>query len=411
MAFGMKHWLGLAVAGCALVAIHELPPRTMEYGSRPAPTPTMTRVQRLTADVYRTEGLYQRLRWADSLPALLAADARDGVAVGGPPQLGDSVLAAIRDRVAAERAQMGPLDPEMLFGYYVQPAEQDAPSGLRGVPYQSSFPETMAGTVDGRPYCASVAVVDGAQLSDAFYVKDRFMSPNALGSWRAFLGACRPFLRFGLPGPRIAAWLKRGGISFAEGGTAAATDEAVTFYSTPKGHTLMAIAQLHGAASGESWASRWTIPGPDLPLDRCLAGRADACLQLALHEPASRLDAVFSDATDSFIADRSPFYRVGGAYTAWVFGYTERYLLADLQQQFGPAAFQRFWTSDEDVPTAFHDAFGVDMGTWLVRWTRANLYTYRAGPSLPRSAAFGGFILLVLCGAIAGRWATKRRVA
>jgi hypothetical protein len=394
----MKYWMGLVLAGCALVAIEELPPEAPSLASRPAPTATRKRMQVLRSEVQQTQALIQRLRWADSLPARLASEADHGRAVGAPPEIQDSAVAGIRRRLSREWTSLSTVDPHVLFGYYVQFRDQGEAPGVPTAPLSSSVPETMAGTVGGRPYCVTLALIARRDLARPMYA--RVMAPYRSESLYGLIGACRPFVEFGLPGPRIAEWLKDGGIAFAQADAAAQPDNPLT----------RAFRSWRPVPESAMW---WTIPSSDVVLDGCFAGRSEMCRRIALGalQGVDAFGTHHDDGAARFVTERAPFYRVGDAHAMTAFGYPGRYLLADLERAYGPDEFRRFWTSNEDVPQAFQDAFGMDMGDWIVQWARANLYHYRAGPSLPRSAAGGGLLLLALCGTIAGAWATKRRVA
>jgi len=396
MAFRMRHWIEVVAVGCALVAIGQLPPEAPGAVVRPAPTALAGRRHQLGMDVERTRALLQRLRWADSLPPLLASGATGGVDVGGPPELADSTLMGIRDRVEVERGELGVIDPDMLFGYYIQFPDQGAPSA-GGVPPLGAG--NMAGTVDGRPYCITVTRISRNLLATGIYARHPQITPYAPGSRTGLLGACGPFVQFGLPGSHVAAWLKNGGIAFAYGGDPASS--ALPDLWLPRS-TVPAFARTEMR----------TIPGPALHLDACLAGRDSACLEIALRgaQDVGSPGASSSDSVARFVANRSPFYLLRAGRQTSSFGEPGLYLLADLEREFGPAAFRRFWTSNQDVPTAFRNAFGLDMGHWLVRWTADHVYHYRAGPSLPRSAVAGSILLVLLCGGIAGAWATRRSV-
>ena len=92
------------------------------------------------------------------------------------------------------------------------------------------------------------------------------------------------------------------------------------------------------------------------------------------------------------------------------FRFEGRYLLADLEREFGPEAFTRFWTSDADVPVAFEQAFGMPLETWIMGWVESTAFTRTPGPGMPFSAKLGGLLTLMLFAAIVGAWARGRTV-
>ena len=87
------------------------------------------------------------------------------------------------------------------------------------------------------------------------------------------------------------------------------------------------------------------------------------------------------------------------------------YLLADLEAEFGPDAFQRFWSSEEDFEVAFERAFGIGSGEWMVGWTRGVSGSFPATPRLARSASSGSMLLIGVLLGLAYVRARKRLLA
>jgi len=108
--------------------------------------------------------------------------------------------------------------------------------------------------------------------------------------------------------------------------------------------------------------------------------------------------------------DRTPL--IDPERNSWLspFGNLDDYLLADLEAEFGPDRFQRFWSSELELPEAFEAAFGVGLGEWVITWVDANMRISPAGPGMSKSAALGGILALSLFAAMAGAWARRRRV-
>jgi hypothetical protein len=74
-------------------------------------------------------------------------------------------------------------------------------------------------------------------------------------------------------------------------------------------------------------------------------------------------------------------------------------LLPDLVAQFGVRRFRAFWKSEADLPTAFAQAFGVPMETWVRSEALGYYGPLEAGAGDPgRSAltAIGWSVLLLL---------------
>jgi len=396
MAFGMRHWIGVVLVGCALVAAAALPPRPPRIDGRITSSPAERRAAALGSELRRDQELLKRLRWQDSLPSLVVRSATDGVAVNGPPQVPDSVLVTIRGHVLDEKAKLDRSDPGVLFGYVLQPANQSEEPGVHAVPIFSLYdpsPDVMAGEVDGHAYCVEVPTLAERMLDrpDALRRALRYrylMRPSDL------IGVCRPVLRYGLPGPYVSSWLKAGASAFALAEDSTSTERAWR-------------AQWDGA-SGALRAQWLGSLSPSRPLRACIAGRANACLREAL--VGRPRDSDGNEEIGTYIQTHSDFFVVP-TRGAPPFGFAGAYLLSDLQTEFGPEAFGRFWRSSQEVQPAFHDAFGLDMDSWLMRWTRRNLPTYRPGPSLAAVTAVGLVLLLALCGGVGAVAAAKRSVA
>lgn len=88
----------------------------------------------------------------------------------------------------------------------------------------------------------------------------------------------------------------------------------------------------------------------------------------------------------------------------------EAHLFADLEREFGTEAFARFWTSDAAVPLAFESAFGIDAGTWMLRWTKEEVGTHQAGPGLRAGTSLLALLTLMALAATVSFMATRRRV-
>jgi hypothetical protein len=109
-------------------------------------------------------------------------------------------------------------------------------------------------------------------------------------------------------------------------------------------------------------------------------------------------------------AERSPALAVGD--DTGVLGPEALLLLADLEADFGPEAFGRFWRSDAPVEMAFRDAFGIDVGPWVLSWVDRIYGTVPAGPRLAGSTTTWPLgLTLALFAAIAILFSRRRRVA
>jgi len=389
----MKSWIGLVLAGCALVAVATLPPRAPRIDGRATSSAAERRAAALGSEVRRDHELLKRLRWQDSLPPLVIRRAVDGVAVVAPRQFPDSVLAAIRSQVMDEKKELGRTDPDVLFGYVFQPNDQSAQPGIHTRATYGPWPDVMAGEAEGHPYCLAVVEVgrrtldrpDGLRNSMRWY----------LGSHRTeMMDVCRLVLRYGLPGTHVTSWLKAGASSFAL--SQGRASGARVWRTQWNGTSSAVLAQ---------WLAHLSPSGP---LRACLARRTEACLREArvIHPQ----DSSRSVAIGVFIQTHSDFLRASSPGSP-PFSLAGGFLFADLEREFGSDAFGRFWRSNKSVQRAFHDAFGMNMDTWLLRWTARNLPTYRPGPSLAGMTTLGFLLLLGLCGGAAAVATARRSVA
>ena len=101
-------------------------------------------------------------------------------------------------------------------------------------------------------------------------------------------------------------------------------------------------------------------------------------------------------ARDLRVVRTSPVMSIG----TWGAGsqvlHDEDYMFHDLEQEFGPDAFRAFWTSDQDVRTAFQRSFGVPLGDWVVSWVDRTIGVDEPGPALSRTASSGTALVIAL---------------
>jgi hypothetical protein len=170
-----------------------------------------------------------------------------------------------------------------------------------------------------------------------------------------------------MAGSDVLLWLKRGGTTYARIGTPRPAGFEVRSKPARRG-----LFGMSGVTFGQ--------PLP-LPLDRCLSGSAAVCADLFL-TPADGGRPELRSNVES--AERSPALAVGD--DTGVLGPEAMLLLADLEAEFGPEAFGRFWRSEAPVEVAFRDAFGVDVGAWVLSWVDDVFGTVQPGPSFAGSS-------------------------
>lgn len=387
MAFGMKQWIAFTVVGLALVTAWRLPPESPEPQAENVRSAEAIRFEALQAEARTTGDVLFRMMWADSLSSLTLEEADEGVAVLSP---GDGeAVADQRSRLAARiRGQINRREGEgrrMVFGYVLQPHSHRQSDGAYSARERT---ETYVGTRDGVDYCMQVRVVQAAYVT-------RTLAMRIAGTDRTLpvtdeLGPCRFYLAYGFAGPRIQEWLERGGAEFAaeEGVEAGAGERRL---GPPGRRWLLGASVLRGEGA--------------LGLSRCLAGLPSACGAL-FQAP----DDLFLTAHQREVVRRSPVTSLGAASGYGRTLLDGEYVLADLEDEFGREAFADFWTSEEDVGDAFEAAFGVDAGSWMVRWLDREMGVDPPGPGLSRSASTGAVLTIMALLGVAYWRRRERRI-
>ena len=347
MAFGMKGWLALVVGSCAAVAASLLPPERIELEGDEK-LPEQIRHDAVLSELRQAHMTLQLTRWSDSLSALLGSEALTG-------------------------------DHPLRVGAFWQPVLHGAmPDVPLGIPILANL--TFADLGADQAYCFTVHTHPGTAAFEGIPVAD-LPSP------------CQILDRFGVPGARIGEWLDRGAWEFA------VSREPIPDHLQLRDRSY-ADLPLFGTRR-HPFATR------DATTGGCLAGDPVDC-SLSVTDPVyigengaelrRAMDASPVSYADLDWADESPF------------GYLDDTLFADLERQFGAEAFARFWSSDQEVPAAFRNAFGVDLGEWVLGWVDQQLGVSRAGPSLPLGDLLLSIGTLSLFAAIASGAAISRRV-
>lgn len=413
MALGMRHWFGLTAVGLALVAVRYVPPEAMQAREVDLPLAEVARADALNGEINRSIDVLKRIRWSDSLSAIVAAPSAGAFSVGyptgitrkerkeyeeatghSPPSLTVDISDEVRDDFE-ERIRTGfdQLDrtAEVRFGYFLV----DSRSGSLewGRKRNPMGTETYVGELNGQAYCMTVNVGIWFDDSDLWRAGDFYGIDGTRTQGNVF-SYCLPFLRHGLPGDHIMKWLQDGALSFAAVGEAGLDREGPSFIQARR---------TYFGLSGMSYLG-WR--DQELQIDQCLAGMRDGCLA-AFTSPELLRPADGA----SFLAENSPVIGTGASNWRSPFGPWDDYVMTDLEAEFGGDAFHRFWTSEKPVTEAFEDAFGMDMGDWGVHWVDTYMGISRPGPRLTKTAALGGMLAVSFFAALAGAWARRRRVA
>lgn len=370
MAFGMKQWIAVTVAGMALVAAWRLPPEPAATPDSRIRTAEELRVGALRREMQRTSEILFRMTWADSLSALAVAGAADdGIAVMIPDGGGavDDQIRRLTDRVREQVDGRVPGGPAMAFGYAIQPHNHRREDGARSGRDRT---ETYVGSRDGADYCLQVRVTLEHFVTETVARRIAGNDERAV-PYGDELGPCRFYLTYGFAGPRIQEWLEDGAAEFALEADAPEPSSQID-----------EVGLVWSRIFGWSWTTRGT---GSTEVDRCLAGIERACARF--FESAGSGELLTPLQRD--VVRRSPATGIGSSTGRFTVMRDQRYILADLEADFGREAFGEFWTSDRPVGEAFEAAFGVSTGEWMVRRIDRLMGIDEPGPGVSREAGTG----------------------
>lgn len=385
MAFGMKRWIAFTLAGCAFVAAWRLPPEPPEQVDRPVRTAEEIRYGALEGEARRTREVLFRMMWADSLSARTVAEAGDDGVVVMVPGTGAAMEEQKKRLARRVRDQVDGRTPEgraMVFGYAVQPHDHRKEDGAR---QPRDRTETYVGTREGVDYCLQVRVTHAIQV-------ERVVARRIVGGdgnsppVSDELGPCRFYLSYGFAGEEIQRWLEDGAVEFA-------------LEADQRPELEIRRPPRRRGPFGFGYISR----DPDMAsLDRCLAGVEMDCA--SFFEEAGPGHLLTDQQRD--IVRRSPATGIGSRFSALTTLVDQRYILADLEAEFGRNAFRQFWTSDESVGEAFEAAFGVSTGAWMLARIDRLVGIDQPGPGVSREASSASMLTIGLLLGIA--WWRRR---
>ncbi|HSW30383.1 MAG TPA: hypothetical protein VLH75_12940 [Longimicrobiales bacterium] len=386
----MRHWVGLALAGCAAVALRLVPPSETPI-PREAPPQDVVYERTLSADAALANARLRRIRLAARLiPATLA----DGeVLAFGVPEHADPVefgrlhSDALR---AARDARAGGADVALgvFFFLYGEGGYAGAPTG---VVFDAEY---YFGEQDGRTYCVSALPVFRPSVKTTVRLFSNVDPRN-------ILGVCQAVARYGLPGEAARTWLERGGAALASAPTP--SDPTHFTFITRLGsgferRGFLGLPALRGASGPRT-----------LVQERCFAGLEDACatLFLAPSDEGSVGPLYRRYAPVGFLASTP----LSAALTSTPLEPADRHVLADLAAEFGEERVRRWWAADGDPGAAFRDAFGVEPGAWYAARVSRLVRIAEPGPGVTLNGIVGAFLILTLGTLVGSAWARRRSVA
>lgn len=382
MASSMKPWLAAVFVGFAVLLIWALPVEWRINSGQQIRTSEEIRAQQLGAELRKATEVYRRIVWADSVVPMVTGSTPPPAALivhdGHLPE-------AQKDRyvqmVEAEVEALGPRS-DMRFAAVLL----DRTIGRRPETGSGGFDrsETFVGTENGHPYCLQLRIVNEGDALVHTVARELAGLDHVLPVSNS-LGPCAFYLRYGVPGERVEAWLALGGAAMAQ----------------ERGDEERPALRLRSRSLlGMRWGDR------PFDIDRCYTGDAPSCDQV--FEQGRSRDRVI--ARNLEIAEHSPALWPGYRSGWHQISSDDGWLLFDLEEEFGEEAFSRFWTSDEEILPAFESAFGISAGEWLVSWISQRSELDSRGPALHRAATSGSVAFIFVLLLLAFSQQRKRRV-
>ncbi len=405
MALTLPRWIAIAVTASLVALTFAAPRRDQLLGGVPRSDsdypPALRQYDRAVSRAKRGAGRVRVLQLRDSLLAAGAAGAGeqvDGVTLMVDPRIDAPLqrqLATLATRASAAAPAAGPLGVPVIMAFVI-----DTVQNVRGVGRTIPYSFATDHFLPAAPGAACLVVM---RLPDPSGARRRNIQRELvrLGG-ETFIGPCGFYRAFGTPGPAIAAWLQRGGITTvtqARWGRPAVSGQP---YEWNEDYYL-AIFALEG---------RYGFEVGTASNRQCRAGLVDRC-STALTMPSGGAYRNFwggsvLTSSGSLSEGEYPYYETmpGGVNL----GPRRSRFLSDMVREFGQDRFRAFWTSSQPVESAFA-ALAGDVGRTVQRWDVAAYGPYQLGPR-PTGAALSWSVVLVLGGVtLAGVAAVRRQTA
>jgi hypothetical protein len=268
-------------------------------------------------------------------------------------------------------------EPRVPVGVVLMDARAGAypsvPSGNHGSPFDQ---EVFVGRDPDAPFCYLVRPFFGSGPNLEKVWEKVVWAPADITAAPNPFGPCLLHARYGMPGPQVLDWLAGRGYAMATGGRGVGENLDL---QPAEGRAFPALG-------------RRTLWGEGMPeAEACLAGKLEGCRKALYPAPlsmgrAERWQIEVVEDSRSLIS-RIPEY---GFYMP--FGGREYALLWDLEKEFGPERFQTFWSSDQDVETAFRAAFDSGFPEWIMLWGQERFGVSKVGAAVPLQAVFFSFL-------------------
>lgn len=208
---------------------------------------------------------------------------------------------------------------------------------------------------------------------------------TAGAAWRTgAIGPCAWLATLGTPSPGLSGWLDSTGV----------LSQAVPAGFVPTDSTLTDYARKYAALGQWAPAAGMTAPAylAAPAAVACASGRIASCVPAAMLSGRDRQD----DGLWSYFGRPSGL----GGY--------QRFLLRDLNSEFGTDRLAVFWHSSGPVPEAFQSAFGVPLDQWLQPRLRDFLGSVELGAGRLGPVALSALLWTLVLGTFT--WAVARRL-
>lgn len=365
MAPGMRNWTLAALGGLLVVSVLMLP--VGSWGPRPVPReprPEAERALALQRELMVHYELLDRIDWLDATLSELRSARAEGRSLVLEIQDGEAaatLVSRLRTDIESDVAALAPAHADLVVSTeFLRPYAE----GVRR--WDLRRREYFIGTMEGRPYC----ILKRMDSGDAPETGEDWVAEATASRAAATGGFCGYVLRYDLPGTEVREWLRAGA-------------------------SARAMPKAFPGRRYSSTDARW---GLSLTATACLAGRVEACAD-AFSNPAT-LDPAAIMAPAKALAETLPTFAGVGLSLAGHFGLPESSMIADLETEFGPERFGRFWTSDASVTDAFQEAFDVSTGEWVQGWVSGYYPQVRADAGIgigtlwaPATVFFAGLLL------------------
>lgn len=398
-AFGTRSW-AVALLGGMLFAFGWAWTREDGGASRTATDRDAMASVRETMNSTRDEATrvatrLSRDRWARDLAPQVVEDYRAGLTPSMGWPAGEELSEAGRDSIRAVLTQPDIArltDADIAIGLYIDSHPRTVGRGPQAA--------SILGVHDGTPYCIRVvSMVEGSVHSDHFlrWARRRYREPEPSdqdevlrSSWRSdLMSGCTFVHRHGMPGDAIRAWLG-----------ARSSWSGADFDWLPD--NLFSARKASELANdpldvGSVLTGDFPLYGINVVLRGCLAGERRECMKEFIPD-----GMVPGSPGPTTVVETPPPSFVASLGTD---------LLDQIETEFGPEAFQAFWTSEESFDVAFAAAFGIHPADWVRSRALQRHEALRAGPG-PSADAAGTSVLLMLIGVGLGTLAAiGRRVS